>query len=91
MYIYVCVCRIRLHTLPLSMGFNPFAADNTLVCGWRFEHAKHVTMHVVPRKHCSVTENRMRIMDWIVIKAIVSLVSVMYVRSAVRSHVVPMQ
>ena len=28
--------------------FNLFAADYTLVSGWRFDHAKHITVHVVP-------------------------------------------
>ena len=28
---------------------NPFAADNTLVCGWKLEHAKLITIHIVPR------------------------------------------
>ena len=25
--------------------------NNTLRCDWRFEHAKHITMHVVLKKH----------------------------------------
>ena len=28
-----------------------FTADNTLVCGGRFDPVKHITMHVVPKKH----------------------------------------
>ena len=31
--------------------FNPFAVDNTPVCHWKLEHANHITMHVVQRKH----------------------------------------
>ena len=30
--------------------FNPFATDNTLVRGWKIEHAKPFSMHVVLRK-----------------------------------------
>ena len=31
--------------------FKPFTADDTPVCGKIFGHAKHTTLHVVPRKH----------------------------------------
>ena len=24
---------------------------HTVVCGWLFEHAKHITMNIIPRKH----------------------------------------
>ena len=27
--------------------------DNTFVCGVRFEHVKHITMHVVPSRNIS--------------------------------------
>ena len=30
---------------------NPFATGNTVLCGGIIGHAKHITMHVVPRKH----------------------------------------
>ena len=30
---------------------NPMALVNILGCNWRFEHAKYINMHVVPRKH----------------------------------------
>ena len=30
---------------------NSFATDNTLVCNWGFTFVKHITMHIVPRKH----------------------------------------
>ena len=31
--------------------FHTFKAENTLACGSRFEHAKHITLHVVSRKY----------------------------------------
>ena len=31
--------------------FSPFVTDNTIVCGWKFEHAKLSIMYVLPRKH----------------------------------------
>ena len=27
-----------------------------LVCGWKSEHAKHITMYVVPRKYFVITD-----------------------------------
>ena len=33
--------------------FNPLETYQTLVCIWRFEHAKDITIHVVQRKHFS--------------------------------------
>ena len=33
-----------------------FATDHTPVCGWRFQHAKHVTMHLVKGKFSSISE-----------------------------------
>ena len=32
------------------MLINIFGVNNTLICGWRFDPAKHITMHVVPKK-----------------------------------------
>ena len=29
--------------------YIPLAADNMATCGWRFEHAKHIANHVLPR------------------------------------------
>ena len=27
--------------------YDPFVADDTLLCDWKFEHTNHITMHVV--------------------------------------------
>ena len=35
----------------LLFTFNPFITGNTLLCGWGFWHAKHITMHVALRKY----------------------------------------
>ena len=42
---------------PINLSINNFVADNTLVSGIRFEHSKHIAMHVVPREHLQLIEN----------------------------------
>ena len=32
---------------------NGSAMNVILLCGWRYEHVKHITMHVVPMKYFS--------------------------------------
>ena len=36
----------RVFRDPLATITNPFAADNTLVCGRRLEHDKHITTNM---------------------------------------------
>ena len=43
--------RVILYYCETELPLNPCVADNTLVSGWRFEHAKHITVHVVQKKH----------------------------------------
>ena len=38
---------LKYVTSTSGFDFNPFAT----VCGRRFKHVKHVTMHVAPRRH----------------------------------------
>ena len=40
----------------MSLLINPFAADNTLMCGWRFKHAKHITFNLLSMKHVFASE-----------------------------------
>ena len=46
-----CFYSVPKKSIMAMQDVNPFAMGHTLSCGWQFEHAKDITVHVVSRKH----------------------------------------
>ena len=40
-----------LYNMLLYLASNPFSAGDTLSCDRVFEHAKHITVYLVPMSH----------------------------------------
>ena len=47
----VYLVEIKFLISPYFLFFDPFETGNTLLCGKKSEHAKLITMHVVPKTH----------------------------------------
>ena len=51
-----CALQISFLTFSSEVTFSS-EANNTLTCDWRFEHAKHITIHVVVKIFWSFSTN----------------------------------